>query len=540
MAPPTFTAGFVDELTELYPDSQVGPGTPESLTVESPRGSFAGAHLLLNGLQEGQTVTFQAPPGLKWYRLIDVPVEVNTGTDGRTERLNNKVNPDVVRRAPFRIYDALQPVEPTFVAESGHAAFRIEWPVSRDAKPETKSFRIDIHAGKESRRLELKVAVSPAAIPSVGRESVGFTNWWSVGNVASYHKVEPWSPGYWAMLGRYADLMARSRQNTILVPWSSFMKREGERFKLDRASLKRFVDLFTSRGIYWLEGGHFAGREGGDWMAKRFVLNLTGTPVNDDKGRAELRTIAIELDDAIRAEGWQKRWLQHLADEPIDVNVQDYAQMAEQVRLLMPMIPIFEATMSQKLVGAVDAWCPQLHEFQAHLDWFTQRQADNDQVWAYTCLTPTGPWLNRLLDMERLRPVYIGWAIAKYNLDGFLHWGFNYWHADPFEVTVVRHSDAPESDAMALPAGDTHVAYPGLEGPLSSTRLEAHRIGMEDAEMLKRLKLTDPAAYSRILGSVFRDAKDYSKSVAEYRRARHQLLEAFAKARGASNKATAE
>ena len=39
---------------------------------------------------------------------------------------------------------------------------------------------------------------------------------------------------------------------------------------------------------------------------------------------------------------------------------------------------------------------------------------------------------------ERLRCVWVGWGVAKYNLDGYLHWGGNYWTADPYKQSVVK------------------------------------------------------------------------------------------------------
>lgn len=43
-------------------------------------------------------------------------------------------------------------------------------------------------------------------------------------------------------------------------------------------------------------------------------------------------------------------------------------------------------------------------------------------------------------------------------------------------------------DERCLPAGDTHLVYPGPNGPLGSVRLEQIRKGMEDAALLSRVK----------------------------------------------------
>ena len=42
--------------------------------------------------------------------VLDVPVEQNTGLDSRTERFKGNINPYVIRRAPFRIFEIIKPL----------------------------------------------------------------------------------------------------------------------------------------------------------------------------------------------------------------------------------------------------------------------------------------------------------------------------------------------------------------------------------------------------------------------------------------------
>jgi hypothetical protein len=153
-------------------------------------------------------------------------------------------------------------------------------------------------------------------------------------------------------------------------------------------------------------------------------------------------------------------------------------------------------------------------------------QALGDDVWSYTCCCPGGPWLNRLLDMELLRPVLIGWATALFKLDGFLHWGLNQYQKqqNPFEMSIVPNWGGGSN---ALPPGDTHVVYPGGSGPWSSVRFEAHREGLEDLELLQILQARDPARGRAILKPVIRAFDDYTKDAAVLRAARRKLLQAL-------------
>jgi hypothetical protein len=123
--------------------------------------------------------------------------------------------------------------------------------------------------------------------------------------------------------------------------------------------------------------------------------------------------------------------------------------------------------------------------------------------------------------MELLRPALFGWGAARFGLEGFLHWGLNHYRRgqDPFKKSVVGHGGG-----NFLPAGDTHVVYPGKDGPWSSLRLEAQREGFEDYELLRRLKAREARKTSRIIRIAFRAFDDYTKDVKEFRAARGALL----------------
>ena len=127
--------------------------------------------------------------------------------------------------------------------------------------------------------------------------------------------------------------------------------------------------------------------------------------------------------------------------------------------------------------------------------------------------------------MERLRPVYIGWGLAKYNLDGFLHWGCNYWYVDPYKQSVIKHPAVRDKDTNnELPAGDTHIVYPKGKNIHRSLRLRAHAIGCEDCELLKLAQKKNPKATELIINKIFHAFNDYTKQVNKYRDARSELL----------------
>ncbi len=559
------TASLVDELEVIYPDSPIFAGTP-SFHSDGYLGGPTAVHGLVEASDKQlQSVRIQlslksvdgktsAMP-LRVYQLLHVPVEENTGLGSRTEQFEGKVNPFVVRRAPFRVYEVLRPLQVQeggveLPLDQGRAAFRIELDAAAEhVGSHQVQLRLRANASAASAdekdqsplQLDWKLQIFDLQVPPPSAETLHYTNWFSPNEIAKRHRVKLWSDEFWPLLEAYARLMVHGRQNTFWVRLNDFFEyvptsgpgtkanQPGpDQPRLNRDRFERYIRVFDDAGMHWMEGAPIARRPNEDWGTDWLVFTLTKQAATSAEGKASMQSMFDQLNAVLKENGWQDRWLQHLSDEPTDTNADDYRKLADQVRELMPGVRLVEATMTRKLAGAIDIWCPQVQKFQANRDFFEQRIAAGDQVWIYTCLVPGGAWLNRLLDQERLRQVYFGWTAARWPISGYLHWGLNHYKADPFEQSVVDHPAAPNT-TNKLPAGDTHVIYPGEPLPWSSQRFEAHRIGLEDHELLKQLKFKQPKLAQQILDQTVRAADDYQTSVAAYRQSKLQILQALVK-----------
>lgn len=540
--------GLADELTPAFPDRAFADAAPAAVETGSPRqwnsdtaiGMTTALHIFVSAA-DGEAVTVTAlgeesrTRDLAFFRLHAVPVEENTGLTSRTEQFEGKENPHVIRRAPFWVFD---PIEPLLMearknqlqggarAAQGGVAFRVEWTPQASGR---QTLPLVIRGANGSEQVHWEVQIHDLRMPPRADWGVHYTNWFSPQQIATRHQVELWSADFWPVLRQYAHLMARGGQDTFWLRWQDFFAKNDEgQWQLDRDRLERYVTTFLSEGLHWIEGAPIARRPGGDWSSPTLELVFDGVPANSPEGKQLFRHLAGQMRGAFRTEDWSRQWIQHIADEPTDVNAEDYKGIAKQLRQHLKGVPIVEATMTRELVDAIDIWCPQVQKFQANREFFAARQAAGDQVWTYTCLVPGGPWLNRLLDQERLRPVYIGWAAAHFGTSGFLHWGLNHYKTeDPFATSVVDHPAQPNT-TNKLPAGDTHLVYPGPAGPWSSTRFEAHRIGLEDAALLRMLQAADPETAGAIITQVFRGYDDWEASVEQYRKARSDVFRALA------------
>ncbi len=528
---PIQSSAIYDELTPIYPDQTLENDTI-NLHIAAPRGAVIGGHILIDQSETGKTIrlnTRKLPASLakklSWFELLPVPVPENTGLDSRTEKFRGQTNPYVIRRAPFDIYEVIKPIELPIQSDNQRVALRFEIELSTSLEP--GSYIFDILIGKLLNPTihTVELQVYPVDIPVPGESKAKYINWHSNSRICSDHKIELWSDDYWVMLEKYGEMMVHGRQNTFWFHWHEFYDFDstGQILTYHEDRLVKYIEILTQTGLQYIQGAPFARRI--DWGTDAMILSLPGYVeeqiyTNSSKGQTIIADLFTPILGTMKAQAWTDRWFQGIFDEPTGEYVDRYQEIAEQLRQIYPEIHILEATMTTELTGQVDSWCPQVQEFQAHLDFFTERQNAGDEVWVYTCLIPGGPWINRLVDQERLRQVYVGWALARYNLNGFLHWGLNHHRGKPFTELVVQHGN----ETNYLPAGDSHIIYPGDMQPWSSQRFEAHRIGMEDYELLQALESHNPIAYQSLMYSLFRSFDNYEKEVSEYRKSRKELL----------------
>ena len=117
-----------------------------------------------------------------------------------------------------------------------------------------------------------------------------------------------------------------------------------------------------------------------------------------------------------------------------------------------------------------------------------------------------------------------------WDVDGFLHWGYNRWQRnqgqDPFKEPYPK-SWGGSNNGNSLPSGDTHIVYPGKDGPWPSARLEATRAGMEDADLLTMLRRRDKERTDALVRRIARGFQDYTPSCKLYREVRRDILRAL-------------
>ena len=525
---------LVDPLEAIYPDVNKTESFNNRWVDDYPQGVNANVHLLIKA-PKGEKIKLSASIDGKeldvnvWSKLIDVPVEQNTGLDSRTEQFINEINPHVIRRAPFRIFEVIEPLSTNSTqTTNNYTAFRLSVPFDLIDKPGTYKVNINVHSVSFEKQAIFKIEIHPIELPQLSESKFFYTNWFNLNKMEESHNLTRWSDSWFRMLEKYAQLMAHGRQNCIIIPGELITYNNGK-FILDKEKMLGFINVFRKYGFQYFESPHLLYRgDNDDWGDPELKVILTKKRYYSENGKQDIEKIVKLIREFTIGNGLTNSWLQHISDEPTSVNAGCYSDLAGQIKEIFPEIKIMEATNDREgIAGAIDIWCPIINDFEENELFFREREEFGEKVLVYTCLVPGGKWLNRTLDMEKLRQVYFGWGAAHYNTGGYLHWGLNQYHADPFEQSVVKHPSPVASANNFLPAGDTHIVYPGQSGPLSSIRFEAHRMGCEDYELLQKLKVSDPKLHDKLISKLFRTYTDYNLNLKDYRKTRKKLLKAL-------------
>jgi hypothetical protein len=171
------------------------------------------------------------------------------------------------------------------------------------------------------------------------------------------------------------------------------------------------------------------------------------------------------------------------------------------------------------IAGTLDVWV-QLYSLWDGADAAQWRAYGGaHETWAYHCISPRpaigptgtpGPmrWFNTFLESDALDARLLPWWAAANNVTGWLYYSINLWQPEGRPIpkqqlaplvpiagssvftnfsTVVYNGAANPHDRGAFSNGDGLLIFPGLDGPLSSIRLENFRDGIEDFALLRRL-----------------------------------------------------
>jgi hypothetical protein len=374
---------------------------------------------------------------------------------------------------------------------------------------------------------------------TVEKTSLWVTNWISIDTsqlkwMNGGNSFIPFSEQHWGFIRTLAKKMAEYRQNVAIISplaLSEFTFESG-RWKTDFTKFDKVVDIFIQEGVIGrIEGGHIGGRES-TWTSQFVVMvpdkavnpskNFINIPISDPRAQEFYKDFIVDLHSHIIEKGWDKIYMQHIADEPIEENIKSYTEIASFVRKLAPDFRFIDACHSKNLGGMLDIWVPQLDYMNKDYEFYNKQNQGGKEAWFYTCLNPKFEYVNRFIELPLLRTRYMHWVNYKFNIPGYLHWGLNYWSlGDPFgEQTGIQYEGG-----NILPGGDSWIIYPKDGKLFSSIRYDAMRDGIVDYELFRMLEKKDPEKAKAIIDKVIYTFDRYDNNVEAFRMHRRNLME---------------
>jgi len=290
-------------------------------------------------------------------------------------------------------------------------------------------------------------------------------------------------------------------------------------------NLRRWIELCGSLGIKYFEMPHLFTQWGAKAAPKimaykdglcRRIFGWDTPAVGGGYTRFLSQYLPV-LTNKLREWGIAERTYFHISDEPSYEHLENYLAAKNSVIEYLSGFHIIDALSSFEFYksGAVSEPIPSSDHIKPFLENNVPR------LWTYYC---TGQHLkvsNRFFAMPSARNRIIGVQLYKFNIAGFLHWGFNFYnsmhskrHINPFAVT--------DSEG-AFPSGDPFMVYPNKDGtPGESIRIMVFHEALQD---LRALELLESLAGREFVLGLIEEGADMPVTFGEYPKTDEYILD---------------
>lgn len=352
----------------------------------------------------------------------------------------------------------------------------------------------------------LTVEVIDAKLP---KQDFIFTNWFHTDCLMSHYNFTVFSDEYWRVTENYLRRAVEYGMNCVLTPLFTpplDTKIGGERptvqlvdvevtgknaYTFGFKNLERWLAMCEKVGIEYYEMSHLFTQWGAK-HAPKIVAKVNGkeekifgwkTRTTSKKYKLFLAQFAKALTAFIDERGIREKCLFHVSDEPNGSMIRGYKKASKIVHDNFPGFKIIDALSDYKIYqkGLIETPIPANDHVKAFI-------GNVPELWTYYCCSQGSKYVsNRFFSMPSQRNRVLGYQLYKFDVKGFLHWGYNFYYLqyskgliDPYKVT-----DA----GGGFSSGDAFVVYPKADGtPLDSLRLHVFYDAFQDKMALELLE----------------------------------------------------
>ena len=448
---------------------------------------------------------------LDWDSDLPCTVETVEQIPVRVPCYHNPANQDdnYLRKTPGLYPDLLVPIKKgarVFVPDKELQALyvTVKVPENAPAGHHTITIRFTDKAfGNTVVSASLNLRVIAAALP---KQELKVTNWLYCDCVSSYYGLEVFSDKHWEYLENLIRTAVENGINTILTPLFTVpldtdigyerptlqlvdIEKTESGWKFSWNRLERWVEMCNRCGVEYFEICHLF-TQWGLAHAPKVVAKVNGREQQvfgwetDGLGeeyiaflRAFLKAFLAKMKSL---GGADRRCLFHISDEPALAHLERYKGAVDALSDLLEDYPLMDALSNFDFYqhGLVKQPVPASN----HIEPFLEAKVPN--LWTYYCCGQNVDVSNRYLAMPSARTHIIGLQLWKYNLTGFLQWGYNSWFS--LGSREVINPYLVNDGNYYVPAGDCYGVYPGPKGqPYNSLHMKAFTEALHDLRALK-------------------------------------------------------
>jgi len=347
-----------------------------------------------------------------------------------------------------------------------------------------------------------KVTVVDALLPE---QKLIHTEWFYTDSIANYYHTKAFSEKHWKYIENFMRTATRNGINMILTPLftpelDTYVGGErlttqlvdielvGEnKYAFNFDKLNRWIDLALDCGYKYFEMPHMF-TQWGSKAAPKIIVKVNGrnkkyfgwkTDALGDEYEAFLSQFIPAVIGVFKDRGLDDKIFFHVSDEPSSKVLEHYKKCKQLIEKYVGDYPIIDALSHLEFytMGVLKKPVPHIARAEEFYD------AGVEGLWTYYCGGGSKGTTDRSMSMPTRRTRILGVQLYKYNIEGFLHWGYNFYNSCDSYSKLDPYANVDGS--YFTPSGDCFLVYPAPDGTAyESIRLNALREAVDDMRAL--------------------------------------------------------
>lgn len=415
---------------------------------------------------------------------------------------------DYITDMPGLLPDALMPL-PTPSVKVVPTQWRSLWfEVLPDTKMPSGDYPIHILFKNGQGELITKESFTLTLLDAdLPKQKLIHTEWFHTDCLSHFYNTPVFSERYWSLVKSYMHTASKHSVNMILTPLFTppldtevgserltvqlvdiTLEENTYHFNFDK--LNRWIDTAKEVGIEYFEMSHLFTQWGAQATPKimvhtkgelkaRFGWHVAAT---DPSYKQFLEQLLPSLKNFLDTKGLQGKCYFHISDEPGLWQIDAYKEAHDLVQSHLEDYPLMDALSNLEFYEKGIIEYPVCSNDHIH----TFIDAKVPHLWTYYCCAQHTDVSNRFMALPSFRNRILGVQLFSYNIEGFLHWGYNFWntHLSKEAINPFMVTDA----GMTFPSGDPFLVYPGEDEPIESIRLKVLAEAIYDLRALELLE----------------------------------------------------